>query len=308
MRFQRRGLAATVVAVIIVAIVLGAAGTYFFLVAPQANPGATSTTSSTTQAPTTTPTTTTTTAAPPTTTTTTATIRTSTAQTTSANTGTTTTTSTCTTSTTTSNSTYNPLNFTTMFTEFSEIGMHFNGTYNGNSVDETTDYQVVSTSSTGFVVNFTMSSGGNVLHYTDYVLYNGTASTVTYNNQNYTGAYAEDLFVSAASTYFLSNLFGEAGLLGELQGSGFVHSTGSANQTIGTTNVNVTTYEPNTLPLVEDQCGSTANFTKFTMSTGTVAGKSTLLLVSMEIAGSFSSQGVSEDLDVSLAVTSITPT
>jgi hypothetical protein len=277
----RRGTAAAVVAVVVVAMVIGAAGAYFFLVAP-ASPGASGSRSSaastgTTQAGSTT-------AA-------------------ASSTGGASTTSACTTATSTS--TYNPLNFTGLFSEFPGMATRYNGTYDGNGVNESAVYRVVSATGAGFKVNVTLSSGRSVAHYTDYALANGTAAAVLHDGVNYTGSYAEDLFVVSMSTYYLSDLFGQAGVLGELKAGGLVHSAGSANETIGSTAVSVTTYEPNALPLVEDECGSTADFTNFTLSTGTVAGRSTVLLTSMRITGSFASQGTSQSLDVSLVVTSI---
>ena len=297
MRFRRGGASGVVTAAIVIVIILGAAGAYVTAMTLNGGNGNSSTSSlatSTHQSTSTVTRSSTSTSAQSSTTSSTGSGTTSTAF--------------CVTSTATASGANDPLNLTAMFTDYSEIAIHFNGTYNGNGADETTDYQVISSTGPEFKVNVTLSTGGDVIRYTDFVLKNGTASAVEYAGSSYTGSYAEGLYVSSISTYYISNLFGEAGLLGELQSGSFVHSTGTTTQKIGPTSVSVTSYQPNTLPLVQDQCGTSSNFSKFSLSTGTVPGKSTILLTSMDIAGSFASDGASNTVDLSLSVTSITTT
>jgi flagellin-like protein len=207
--------------------------------------------------------------------------------------------------TTTTAGSYNPLNLTAMFADYSEVAMHFNGTDNGSPVNETSDYHVLLTTATEFKVNVTLTEGTLTASYVDYLLRNGTALAVTYEGQNETGFEAMGLYLASASTYYIANIFGQE-VLGTVQADGLVHSSGPTTQTIGPSRVSVTTYSPNSLPLSVDNCGTTANFTKFTMSVGSVAGEQATLLTDLQVAGSFNAQGSSQTLDVSLTTTSIT--
>jgi hypothetical protein len=108
------------------------------------------------------------------------------------------------------------------------------------------------------------------------------------------------------AAFFVENIFTDPATFGQLTSPSFVHSTGSGTVMLGPTSVNVVTYVPNTLPLVFQMCGTSANFTNFTIQTGTVQGKTKVLLTKLLIAGTFTSGGTSSNLDFLLAITSVT--
>ena len=198
------------------------------------------------------------------------------------------------------------LNFTDMFAQYSEMAIHFNGTENGDSVDTSSDYQVVAMTSISHTVNVTLTSGGNIEHFTDYIFRNGTAAAVYYQGQNYTGVSAFSLYFASMSTYLTGSAFGTAGIFGQLENTTYIQQTGTGTVTLGPTQVSVTDYSASTIPLIVNTCDTSANFTKFYLQIGSVAGASLQLLTSLEMTGSFTSAGVSQSLDISLHVTSVT--
>jgi hypothetical protein len=186
------------------------------------------------------------------------------------------------------------------------MAVHFNGTENGNTFDALYDYHVVSTTPNSFKVNITTTEGPLMVHYTDFVLKNGTAVWVYYNGMNYTGSNAFPFYVVSMSPYFLGNTFGEAGLLGQLSNSSMVYVSRTGTLMLGPTQVNVTEYEANSLPLSQTTCNESVYLTRFSLEVGTVSGESVQLLTGMELAGTVTSGGVAESLAISYHITSLT--
>lgn len=318
MLLSRSGAATAVYAIAIIIVIAAAAGAYLFVIAPMSG-GTTPAASTQGSASSTLPSTSssaqiTTSTASSSTTSTSPTFMTSTSTTTyhttsaitfsttySTSSGTS-----CTTTSTTSSGQDQVLNFSQTFAEYSEIAEHFNGTYNGNGVDATYDYNVVLATATTYQVNVTVNSGATTIHYTDYVLKNGTAAAVYYSGQNYTGYYASALFFTTMAPYYLGNVFASQDVFGALVASNLIHPTGASTLTLGPTEVMVTDYAPYTLPVSENQCGSSAYFTRFSLELGNVTGESLKLLTSMNITGSITTSGTTESLDLSLQITSVT--
>jgi hypothetical protein len=186
------------------------------------------------------------------------------------------------------------------------MAVHFNGTENGNTFDATYDYQVVSTAATSYTVNVTATEGPAVVHYTDYVLKNGTVAWVYYNGQNYTGTNAFVIYFSSLAPFYLGSVFSEGGILGQLSNSNLIHVAGNGTLMLGPTQVNVTDYAPNYLPLKQTTCSESVYFTEFSLQVGNVTGESVLLLTGMNIAGTVTSAGVTESIDITLHITSVT--
>jgi len=199
-------------------------------------------------------------------------------------------------------------NFSLTFAEYSEMAIRYNGTENGNTFDATYDYHVISTTSNSYLVNVTATEGPMVVHYTDDVLKNGTAAWVYYDGQNFTGASAYIFYFASMVPYLLGNVYGEAGLLGELTSSSLVHVAGTGTLTMGSTKANVTDYEANYLPLKETSCDESIYLTRFFLQVGNVTGESVLLLTAMNLTGTVNSGGVTDSVDLSLHVTSVTKT
>jgi len=185
---------------------------------------------------------------------------------------------------------------------------HFNGTENGDTFDAVYDYQVVSTTSTSYLVNLTETEGPAVVHYTDDVLKNGTALWVYFDGMNYTGPDAFVMYFASMAPYTIGNTFGASGIFGQLVNSSQVHETGSSILTLGPTQVNVTDYEANFLPLSQTTCNGSLYFTRFSLQVGNVTGESLPLLTGLNLAGTITSSGVTESLDISLHITSVTKT
>jgi len=186
------------------------------------------------------------------------------------------------------------------------MAVHFNGTENGASFDAVYDYHVISTTSTSYTVNVTATAGTLVFNYTDYVLKNGTAVWVDFVGQNYTGPDASAEYFESMAPYYTGNVFGEAGLLGQLSNSSQVHVSGSEIVMLGPTQVNVTDYAANFVPLKESTCNESVDFTRFSLQVGIVSGEPVQLLTGMDIAGTITSAGVTESLEISLHITSVT--
>ena len=211
------------------------------------------------------------------------------------------------------------INFSRTFASFSEMAVQYNGTgYDGNTplrANASSGYHVISTTARGYKVNVTMTSSrwGNDIHFTDFVLKNGTAlwvyagSTNTYlamhAGDNDTGLSAIGSY-SSSMYFFVGNYFGAAFI--QLTSSGYLHMTGTETVMLGPTQVSVTNYAPNALPLKVDQCGTSVDFTRFSLQTGTVSGASGALLTLLDIAGSFTINGYTHSANLSYRITSIT--
>ena len=185
---------------------------------------------------------------------------------------------------------------------------HFNGSENGNTFDAVYDYQVVSATSTSYLVNITATEGPAVTHYTDFVLKNGTAAWVYFNGANYTGLDAFAIYLASMAPYIIGNMFGEAGLYSQLVNSSQVHETGSSILMLGPTQVNATDYEANSLPVSQATCNGSVYFTRLSLQVGNVTGESLQLLTGLNLAGTITNGGVTESLDISLHITSVTKT
>ena len=220
----------------------------------------------------------------------------------------------CTSTTTTGTSTGNSqayFNFTTLFLNYHEIAIHFNGTSNGQAYDITSDYRIiyVSTSTIKVVVNLT--SSGTHIDYTIHVWKNGTAQSVYFSiggyGNNYTGTQASSQFFAAMSPYLIFQLFSSPQLLAQFTNSQFVHVTSQGTTTIGPTMVSVTTYAANSLPVTLPSCNGSSTLSRFNFQTGVVSGKSQTLVTSMSIDGSVATSSGSTNYNVDFRITSITP-
>ncbi len=212
------------------------------------------------------------------------------------------------------------INFSRTFASFSEMAVQYNGTaYDGNTplqANASSDYHVISTTASGYKVNVTLTSSrwGNDIHFTDFVLKNGSAlwvyagSTNTYlgihAGDNYTGIHDAVSSYEASMYFFVGNFFGAAFI--QLTSSGDLHMTGTGTVMLGPTQVSVTDYAPNALPLKANQCGTSVDLTRFSLQTGTVSGTPGALLTLLNIAGSFTINGYTHSANLSYRITSIT--
>lgn len=279
---RRRGVGTAVIAALAVVLIAVAAGVYLF--ASSAPGGSSTGSTSTTQMATTI----TTTGSGPTTTRSSSTFSCPTSA-----------------STTTTGGSAFPLNFTVLFSQFSEMAVNLVSTYNGSTAAIAADYHVVYSSPTYHEVNVSESVQGTTYQYSAWVYRNGTATSMYFEGKNYTGFEASGQFLAQMAPYVIEVTFTTPQTLAAFTSPAFVHSTGSSTVTIGQLSVDVTDYAANSLPLSIHECGVSTDFTAFSIQTGNAAGRSQTLLTSLDLAGNFSASGAGEGVDVNLNVTSL---
>ncbi len=186
------------------------------------------------------------------------------------------------------------------------MATRFNGTSGGYSYDLTSAYHVLYATATSFKVNVTSTVSGSATTYTAWVLKNGTATAVYYGGQNYTGTYAQYFFTAAMTTFLIENEYTTPQVLSALTSPLFSHVTGQETLMLGPTSVSATNYAANTIPLNINECGFTGQFTRFSVQTGVVSGEPLTLLTGLNLAGSFSSNGSTENVNLTFHITSLT--
>ncbi len=198
------------------------------------------------------------------------------------------------------------LNFSATFHAYSEMKVNFNETSQGTPYNVISEYQILSVSSTAYKVNITETAFGTTASYMAYVLKNGTLVSVLYQGQNYTGFYAYNFYLGAMAAFIFESTFTSPEIFASITSPLFVHETSHATIMIGPTSVLATTYVANTLPLVINECGFSANFSMFSIQTGSVTGVSVPLITAMSISGTMTSGGSSQSVDFGFQITSIT--
>jgi hypothetical protein len=295
----KKGVGTTVIVAIVVVIFVAAAGA-FLIVTPGlgSNPSQISSLSSTTSS---------TSPLVSSTLTTSGSLATSVTTLSTGSTSTSSTSTTCSSSTTTTSaSSFSLSNFTSTFAAFSSMKVHLNGTFNGYSGDVTSTYEVVYASATTYKVNVNLTSGGTTADYTVWALRNGSAIAVYTNGQNYTGSYASTFYEGAMAAFLVELEFSSPQFLPAFTSGLFVHETDHYTSTLGQAQVDFTDYAPSSLPLQIDQCGVTTDFSTYMLQTGTVSGFSGTLLTNIDISGSFTANGTTENVDFGFGIISLT--
>lgn len=166
-------------------------------------------------------------------------------------------------------------------------------------------YTTVYTSASTYKVEVTTSEAGQMLTETAWVLKNGTVLAINFEGQNVTGTETQELVVGLFAGFTLQ--IQEDALIGQYTGTGYFHSTGTSTVSIGPTQVSVTTYAANSLPVTIAGCnGASTTLSTFSFSVGTPKGASAPLVVSEDVAGSTTSNGQTTNFSTVLQVTSIT--
>ncbi len=148
------------------------------------------------------------------------------------------------------------------------------------------------------------------MHYTSWVLMNGTAVKtdleVSGFTFSYTGHTADMYFQSAMATFIIESIFSDPSSLSMFTSADYVHLSGNGSTMIGPSTVAYSNYTANTLPLNIETCDSSASFTKFFIQTGVVHGTTGLLVTQLAISGSQTYNGSTTDEDFTLMMTSVT--
>ncbi len=173
------------------------------------------------------------------------------------------------------------------------------------SYSGTFSYSTIYASSTTYKINVTESSSGYNATYTVWVQTDGTVSAVNVDGQNITGSEAQELTVGVFAAFTLQIQADAA--IGQYTTTSYFHVTGTSTQSIGPTQVKVTSYSANNLPETETGCdGVTTTITAFGFSVGTPSGASLPLVTYEHISDSSTSDGQTTTSEVYLQVTSIT--
>ena len=166
-------------------------------------------------------------------------------------------------------------------------------------------YSTVYHSSSTYKVVISTSFSGSAVNATVWVKNDGTVVAVNFAGFNQTGAAAQQIAPGLFAAFTLQ--IQADSLISFYTGTNYFHSTGTSTVNIGPTQVTVTNYAANSLPLTYTGCGSSTTLTAYSFSVGTPKGASSPLVTNEHIAGSdFNSDGSTDNFDYTLHVTSIT--
>ncbi|MHB2035217.1 MAG: hypothetical protein ACYCPW_00535 [Nitrososphaerales archaeon] len=191
--------------------------------------------------------------------------------------------------------------YSNLFGNFSAMTVQ----YGSDSQTSTSSYTVVSSNSTAYQVDVTISSGSTNESGTGWFLKNGGAATqVTITSsgqtQTYVGQLAQE-FAPALMAAFLIQVEENAQISAQTSTS-FVHTTGTTAVTLGPTKMTVTNYTAITNPFTYSYCGTNSTVSNLVVSAGTVPGTNFQILT--YIAETIASGN--STTSISLAIESIT--
>lgn len=151
-------------------------------------------------------------------------------------------------------------------------------------------------------MNNTFGSGTTTERITVWILKNGTAVAVNLAGQNFTGSTANSFITGAFAGFYEEIDIGQQSSFYS-GASQYFHSTGTSSVTIGSNKVTVTNYALNSLPETVNSCGTTSNYTAFTLSIGTPSGTNFPIATNLHFAGTSTVNGTPNSFDVSIQVT-----
>jgi hypothetical protein len=162
-------------------------------------------------------------------------------------------------------------------------------------------------SSTTYKITLTSGEGGQTFTTTVWILKNGTALAVNEAGTNLTGSLAQEILVGTFAGFTLQTQADAQ--INQYTSSNYFHSTGTSTVSIGPTQVSVTTYAANSLPVTTTDCvtGDVTTLTAYSFSVGTPHGASAPLVVHEHFAGTTKqTNGETSTFDEVLQVSSIT--
>jgi len=192
-------------------------------------------------------------------------------------------------------------NYVSLFSSYSEMSIAFSivssgtqsislsytqyhTTLNGtSSVAET--YQVVYSSATTFKVNILEVQSGTDLSANAWMLRNGTVLAYDFvgQSQNLTGSVATGIFQGLMFPFIYEADY--SAVVQPFTSGTAIHPQDLGIMRIGTTNVTVTSYYANPLPVTVDVCGGSFAMSSYTVETGTIGSASAPFLTLLNLAG-----------------------
>jgi hypothetical protein len=180
---------------------------------------------------------------------------------------------------------------------FTSLSLAYGENSSGTSVIIDQSYNLVYASATTYKMTFEVSGspGSGV---TAWVLSNGTVLATESGGQNHTGAYASSLVQTSAPVFYDGlPAFNSASQI-PFPVSDLL-TIGSSNIALGSTQVTVTNYRADSLPLVYCEGGVPFSFSTVVIQTATVPGKDFSLLTYVDLQGTASSKPYSFYLSIS---------
>lgn len=188
-------------------------------------------------------------------------------------------------------------------------------TIQGNGTSQTTgstetsysyseSYSTAYVSSTTYKVTLNAEEGGSSFSATAWILKNGTTVALNIAGENLTGSESGAETIGLFSGFIIQ--IEEDSAINQYTNTDFFHSTGTSTVSIGSTQVSVTTYAADKLPLTYSDCGVSTTLTAYSFSVGTPQGASAPLVVYENFAGSDTSGGQTTTFTYYSQVTAIT--
>jgi hypothetical protein len=168
-------------------------------------------------------------------------------------------------------------------------------------------YSTVYVSSTTYKISITTSEGGQSFTSTVWILKNGTTLAINEAGTNLTGSLARQIGASSFVGFTLQ--IQADSQINQYTSSNYFHSTGTSTVSIGPTQVSVTTYAANSLPVTTTDCvtGDVTTLTAYSFSVGTPHGSSLPLVTHEHFAGTtVQTNGQTSTFDEVLQLISIT--
>jgi hypothetical protein len=190
-------------------------------------------------------------------------------------------------------------NYASLFSSYSEMSIsysivssgtqsislsytQYHTTLNGTSA-VTESYQVVYSSAATFKVNILEGQSGTDLNATAWIQRSGTVIAYDFLGQNLTGSVATGIFQGLMFPFIYEADY--AAVVQPFISGTAIHPQSLGNMLIGTTNVAVTAYSADPLPVTVDVCGGSFTMSSYTVETGTVGGASAPLLTLLNLTG-----------------------
>ena len=189
-----------------------------------------------------------------------------------------------------------------LFGNFSAMSGYVYQARGQSSGTQDANYSVTQTTATAFKVSVASNATGTSTLTTAWVLRNGTVTSASQAGYNFTGAQAERLLLQSMNPLLLevtqSTLTPNPSEVGATV-------TNQSAVTIGSTEVSVSTYASNGLPVTLTQCTTTQTVTKFVFQTGTAQGATFPLLTEFDVDAYQMVNGQPLPIDVVFMLTSV---
>jgi hypothetical protein len=199
------------------------------------------------------------------------------------------------------------LNMPSLFTEFSAMTVKSDTTTGTGSASSTyaivESYDTIYASQTTFKIGLNLSLPGEYIPATMWMLRDGTVIAFDYAGQNNTGSDATPLGPQFFALFLAES---NASDISAFTSSAYFHQTGTSPDSIGPTQVSLTTYSANALPETISSCPSSTTITAFSFALGIPHGTNTSLIVNEQLATTEDVNGTTSNVDVAIQLSSLT--